>query len=97
MVKWLPVQVPILSTQVHSLKVYEFEFPIHTFWIKGEKQSHRSKRCVKYDWLHYDSMADAGFCHLCLTTKRDNSFLAGMKRDPAFISRRIPHQSRRRY
>ena len=74
-----------------------FEFPIYTFWIKGEKQSHRSKRCVKYDWLHYDSMADAGFCHLCLTTKRDNSFLAGMKRDPAFISRRILHQSRRRY
>ena len=42
---------------------------------------------MKHDWLHYDRVVDAVFCHLCLTMERENRFLASTKCDPAFISK----------
>ena len=75
-------EIPI---KFHPPKNYKF--PNHTFGTKGEKRSFRSKWCAKHDWLHYDRMTDAAFCHLCLTTEREHRFLASTKRDPAFISK----------
>ena len=46
------------------------------FGSKGEKRSFRADWCEKYDWLHYDRVADAAFCHLCMTAERKNKFLA---------------------
>ena len=53
----------------------------------AEKRSFRAEWCAKYDWLHYDRVADAAFCHLCMTAEHEKNFLASTKRDPAFISR----------
>ena len=40
-----------------------FAFPARKFGSKGaEKRSFRAKWCAKYDWLHYDRVADAAFC-----------------------------------
>ena len=57
------------------------------FGTKAEKRSFRSKWCIKHDWLHYNRMADAAFCHLCLTRECEHRFLASTKRDPVFISK----------
>ena len=53
----------------------------------AEKRSFQAEWCAKYDWLHYDRVADAAFCHLCMTAEHEKRFLASTKRDPAFISR----------
>ena len=40
-----------------------FAFPARKFGSKGaEKRSFRAEWCAKYDWLHYDRVADAAFC-----------------------------------
>ena len=36
-----------------------FAFPVRKFGSKGEKRSFRAEWCAKYDWLHYDRVADA--------------------------------------
>ena len=36
-------------------------FPVRMFGSKGEKCSFRAYWCAKYDWLHYDRVADAAF------------------------------------
>ena len=64
-----------------------YKFPTRKFGSKGEKRSFRAEWCKKYDWLHYDKIADAAFCHLCLTAEKERKFLASTKRDPAFISK----------
>lgn len=38
--------------------------PVRKFGSKGEKQSFRAEWCEKYNWLHYDHVSDAAFCHL---------------------------------
>ena len=63
------------------------KFPARKFGSKGEKRSFRAEWCEKYDWLHYDRVADAAFCHLCLTAEHEKKFLASTKRDQAFITR----------
>ena len=62
-------------------------FPVRIFGSKGEKRSFRAEWCAKYDWLHYDCVADAAFCYLCMTAEHEKKFLANTKRDPAFINR----------
>ena len=65
-----------------------FAFPARKFGSNGaEKRSFRAEWCAKYDWLHYDRVADAAFCHLCITAEHEKKFLVSTKRDPAFISR----------
>ena len=54
---------------------------------RSNVSSFRAEWCAKYDWLHYDRVADAAFCHLCMTAEQEKKFLASTKRDPAFISR----------
>ena len=44
-----------------------YVFPVRMFGSKGEKRSFRAEWCAKYDRLHYDRVADAAFCHLCMT------------------------------
>ena len=64
-----------------------YAFPVRIFGSKGEKLSFRAEWCAKYDWLHYDCVADAAFCYLCMTAEHEKKFLASTKRDPAFINR----------
>ena len=64
-----------------------YAFPVRIFGSKGEKRSFRAEWCAKYDWLHYDCVADAAFCYLCMTAEHEKKFLASTKRDPAFINR----------
>jgi hypothetical protein len=74
-----------LPVKFHPPK--NFSFPVRSFGLKGEKRSFRAEWCVKYDWLHYDLVDGAAFCHLCMTAEFENKFLASTKRDPAFITR----------
>ena len=74
-----------IPAKFHPSKKYAF--PARKFGGKGEKRSFRAEWCEKYDWLHYDRVADAAFCHLCLTAERETKFLASTKRDQAFINR----------
>ena len=78
----LPIHTP---AKFHPSK--SFAFPSRNFGSKGEKRSFRAEWCEKYDWLHYDRVADAAFCHLCMITEHEKKFLASTKRDPAFIIR----------
>ena len=74
-----------IPAKFHPSKKYAF--PARKFGGKGEKRSFRAEWCEKYDWLHYDRLADAAFCQLCLTAERETKFLASTKRDQAFITR----------
>ena len=78
----LPFQIP---AKFHPSRSYAF--PARIFGSKGEKRSFRAEWCEKYDWLHYDCVANAAFCHLCMTAEHEKKFLPSTKRDPAFISK----------
>ena len=67
----------------HPSKSYVF--PVHKFGSKGEKRQFKPEWCDKYDWLHYDRVADAAFCHPCMKAESEKLFLASTKRAPAFI------------
>ena len=70
-----------IPAKFHPSKKYTFP----TFGSKGEKCSFRADWCEKYNWLHYNHVADAVFCHLCVTAER---FLASTESDPAFTYHR---------
>ena len=63
-----------------------YAFPARKFGFKEEKPSFRAEWCLKYDWLHYDRITDAAFCHLCLRAEKEEKILASIKHDPSFIS-----------
>ena len=86
------------ETQGQSFQIHEkfhpsssYVFLMRIFGSKGEKRSFRDRWCAKYDWIHYDCVADAAFCYLCMTAEHENKFLARAKRDPAFINRGYTH------
>ena len=60
----------------------KYTFLVRTFESKGEKHSFRADWCEKYDWLHYDRVADAAFCHLCVTAECEKKFLASTEPSP---------------
>ena len=63
-----------IPAKFHPSKKYTF--PVRMFGSKREKRSFRADWCEKYDWLRYDRVADAAFCHLCVTAEREKKFLA---------------------
>ena len=65
-----------------------FPYHMHKFGSKGERRSLGTEWCQKYHWLHYDCIADAAFCHICMKVEHEKKFLASTKHDLAFISRR---------
>ena len=69
--------------QFHPAK--SFSFPKRTFGSR--ERSFRSEWCQEFKWLHYDVVADAAFCHVCMCAEGEKRFLASTKRDAAFISR----------
>ena len=71
----------VIPAKFHPPK--SFKFPLCSFGSKGEKWSFRAEWCSQYNWLHYDSVADGVFCHVCLTAEFEKLFLASTKRDPA--------------
>ena len=78
-----------IPAKFHLSKKYMFL--VRTLGCKAEKRSFRADLCGKYDWLHYDHVADAAFCHLCVSAEREK-FLASTKRDPAFVTRGYMYQ-----
>ncbi len=73
--------------QSFPAKLKRSSLPVRKLGSKREKRSFRPEWCQRYDWLHYDCVADAALCHVCMKAEHENKFLASTKRDPAFISR----------
>ena len=52
------------------------------------EQSFQPQWCDTYKWLHYDIVADAAFCHLCMRAQRERKLLSSHRRarESAFIT-----------
>ena len=74
-----------IPEKFHPPKTYKFPK-----WKFGStvitEQSLQPQWCDSYKWLHYNKVADAAFCHLCMRAQRERKLLSSHRREPAFIT-----------
>ena len=63
---------------VHSL---HDKFIHHFNNIVQRARSVHSRVVQKVNWLHYDTSADAAFCHVCTGSEFEMTFLASTKKE----------------
>ena len=74
-----------IPEKFHPPKTYKFPKRKFGSTVITER-SFQPQWCDTYKWLHYDKVADAAFCHLCMRTQRGRKLLSSHRREPAFIT-----------
>ena len=66
-----------IPEKFHPPKTYKFPKRKFGSTVITER-SFQPQWCDTYKWLHYDKVADAAFCHLCMGLKEKESFSAAI-------------------